>query len=440
MLETKIFRVLKDIFIRKHIREINFYFATLSFNECLSILFRVFKSYFGKEDIVRGSFINKFERNFAKYIGVDSAFSFGAGRMAFYVILKAIGIGKGDEIILPAYTCSVVSNAIIYCGAKPIYVDINSKTFNIDVVKIEEKINSQTKAIMVQHTFGLPVDMDKLTEIAKRHNIRVIEDCAQALGAEYKGKKVGVFGDAAFFSFELSKVITTGWGGMAVTNDSSIKEKLEEEQRKTLFLDLRKTRKIAWQIIFSYFLYHPWNYWWGKFLLMILYKIGIFLPSIKEEERQGKKPSNYPHPLSNIQSRLGLSQLDKINKINEKRIKIAQLYNQLLKKLGIFINETDAKIYKHIYLRYAFTVNNSEKAKKFFAKNQIELGEWFNQVIVCTDIPLEKLNYKKGSCPNAEWVARHIVNLPTQPRVSNKDIERIIKITQTFLINRKAGE
>ncbi len=427
MLKTKIFKVLKDIFIRKHIREINFYFATLTFRECLGVLLR---SYLNKKNVVRGTLINKFEREFSKYIGVGSAFSFGAGRMAFYAILKAMGIGKDDEIILPGLTCAVVPNAIIYCGAKPVYVDTERETFNIDISKIEEKITPKTKVILAQHTFGLPVDMDRLMAIARKHNLKVIEDCAQTLGAEYKGRKVGTFGDASFFSFEPSKVITTGWGGMAVTNDNSIGQALEEEQKKTKFLNKETTRKIVKQIFFSHLLYHPWNHWWGKFLLMFLYKKGKFWPSVSQEERQGERPQNYPCRLSNIQAMLGLSQLRKLDEINKGRAKTAKRYSQTLRKAGILINEADKNVYHHGWLRYTFTVANRRKAVEFFEKHKIELGEWFNQVIVCTDLPLEKLNYQRGSCPNAEWQAAHNVNLPTHPRLSDKDVKHIIKVIQ----------
>ena len=429
MTRHRVLRALRDIFIRRHIREINFYFTTISMSECFSIFLMVIKSYFKPKHIIWGAFINKFERKFAEYVGVNSAFSFGSGRMALYAVLKAMGIGKGDEVILPGYTCAVVPNAIIYCGAKPVYVDIDPKSFNIDISKIEEAITPRAKAIIAQHTFGLPIDMDRLKETAKKFNLKIIEDCAQALGAEYKKRKIGTFGDAAFFSFELSKVITTGCGGMAVTNDDSIGNALKEEQVKAMPLDLNTSRRMALQILFSAFLYHPCNYGWAKFVLMLLYKRRIFLPSISKEEQAGRMPSCYPCRLSGIQAQLGLSQLSKVDKINKRRIRIANIYNEMLKGLGVSVFEQDTNTYKDIYLRYVFTVNNREEAVRVFSAHQVELGEWFNSVIVCGDLPLDKLFYRDGSCPNAEWAAKHSVNLPTHPRLSDRDVQRIIKVT-----------
>ncbi len=126
---------------------------------------------------------------------------FFKGRVALYAILKAMEIQSGDEVILPGFTRVVVPNAIIYLNGRPVYVDIDKKTYNIDVTKIEEKIKYRTKAIVAQHTFGIPAEMDKISEIAKKYNLYVIEDACHAIGSKYKGKEVGPFSDAAFFSY-----------------------------------------------------------------------------------------------------------------------------------------------------------------------------------------------------------------------------------------------
>lgn len=142
--------------------------------------------------------IQKYEDMFKKFLNVSHASSFWKGRVALYAILKALGIGEGDEVLVEGFTCVVVPNAVIFAGAKPVYIAPDPKTYNMDVSQIETAITSKTKAIIVQHTFGLPADMDSILNIAKKYNLRVIEDCAPALGAIYKGRKVGTFGDAAF--------------------------------------------------------------------------------------------------------------------------------------------------------------------------------------------------------------------------------------------------
>jgi len=209
-----VFRALRALFIRRHLRDISFYPGTITFKEWLGIIyFLLFKG----KDIVDGKYIKQFEYKLAKYVGVKHAFSFGASRMAFYAILKAMDIKEGDEVILAGYTCVVVPNAIVYCGAKPVYVDINPYTLTIDVQKIAEKITSNTKAILAQHMFDHFCDMEAISEIAEKYNLKVVEDGAHALGAKYNSKKAGNFSDAAFFTIGQAKIIDIWMGGASCT-------------------------------------------------------------------------------------------------------------------------------------------------------------------------------------------------------------------------------
>jgi len=169
----------------------------------------------------------KYQRQFAALFGAERAFAFWKGRVALYVILKAMGIGPGDEIILPGYTCVMDVNPIKYLGAKPVYVDIEPATFNIDVNLLGDKITSRTKVIIAQHTYGYLCDMDAIMEIADGNGITVIEDCCLALGSKYKGRMAGTFGKAAYFSSQWNKPYTTGLGGMVITSDSELAGKIQ---------------------------------------------------------------------------------------------------------------------------------------------------------------------------------------------------------------------
>ncbi len=157
------------------------------------------------------------EQWFRNYFSVEQAVSFNSGRSALLAILKAFGIGEGDEVLVQAFTCVAVPNSVLWAGAKPVFVDIDA-TLNMDPKDAEKKITKNTKALIVQHTFGVPAQMDKIIALAKKHHLILIEDCAHALGATYKGKKVGTFGDAAFFSFGRDKVVSSVFGGMAIIN------------------------------------------------------------------------------------------------------------------------------------------------------------------------------------------------------------------------------
>ena len=180
----------------------------------------------------KGSAISELEEKFKKYLGVKYAVSFNSGRSSFYAILKSLELEKGSDVLLQAFTCNAVPNPILWAGLNPIYIDCNNE-FNIDTEKlktISHKIKD--KILVVQHTFGLPANMDEVMIVVRQNNLTLIEDCAHALGAEFKGNKLGTFGKASFFSFSRDKVISSVYGGMAVTNDDAIGKKLLELQKE----------------------------------------------------------------------------------------------------------------------------------------------------------------------------------------------------------------
>ena len=170
--------------------------------------------------------IDLFPRNFADLFYEKYAFSFWKARVALYAILRGMRVSSGDEVILPGYTCVMDVNPIKYVGAKPIYVDIEPNTFNMDPDLIQAKVTPNTRLIIAQHTYGYLCDMDRILRIAYEHNIPVVEDCCLALGSTYKGKLAGTFGRAAYFSFQWNKPFTTGLGGMAITSDDDLARKI----------------------------------------------------------------------------------------------------------------------------------------------------------------------------------------------------------------------
>ena len=180
----------------------------------------------------KGKAIGELENKFKKYLGVKYAFSFNSGRSAFYAILKALDLGQGNNVAVQAFTCNAVPNPILWAGLDPLYVDCNRDDFNLSADDLKSRINVKTKAVVVQHAFGLPADMDKIRAICGENNLILIEDCAHSLGAEYNGVKVGSHSKAAFFSFSRDKVISSVYGGVAVTNDEDIGNKLKELQKQ----------------------------------------------------------------------------------------------------------------------------------------------------------------------------------------------------------------
>jgi perosamine synthetase len=235
----------------------------------------------------QGSYVGKFEDAFAAYHGIDYALTTTNGTTALHLALTALGVKAGDEVIVPDLTFAASANVVVHCGATPVFVDIDPNCWNIDPAKIEAAITPRTKAIMPVHLYGHPCDMDPILEIARRHDLSVVEDCAEALGARYKGRLVGILGDVGCFSFFSNKVITTGEGGMVVTRNPELKEKM-----------------------------------------LILRDHGM-----SRERRYWHEVVGFNYRMTNLQAAIGLAQLEQIELFLNKRKNLAQSYSARLKDL-----------------------------------------------------------------------------------------------------------
>ncbi len=356
--------------------------------------------------------IQAYETEFAAMAGVSHAISFGAGRMAFYAILEALGIGKGDEVILPAYTCVVVPNATLYRGARPVYVDIEPYTFNIDVPRVEAAITSRTRALYAQHTFGVPCNLSALKEIGHRYGLPVIEDCGHALGTTINGHPVGGLTEVAYFTTDHSKVMGTYLGGMATTNDPGLARKIRAIQQRTPFLPQELHCRLLQSFLLDYILYAPDIYWLGKPVAATLNYLGLLF-SFKDELLTAP-PTAYPYPcrLSAQQARLGRSQLRLLKANLEHRRRLAALLESQLGWYGM----DQAQVALCAWLRYSFLVRDRLALEERFQK-RFDLGIWFTSVTQGREQDLETIGYQPGSCPVAEQVSRHIANFPTHPRI-----------------------
>lgn len=329
-----------------------------------------------------GSFVEEFAHQFAKVCQIKYALCTSSGTTALHLALLALGIGKGDEVIVPALTFIATANVVTYMDAKPVFVDCEEQTWNIDLKKIESKVTKKTRAIIPVHLYGHPVDMDQLNQIAKKHKLFVIEDAAESLGSLYKGKPTGGLGDIGVFSFYGNKIITTGEGGMLVTNNKKIyeKAKLYRDQGK-------KPKKHAyWHTVVGY---------------------------------------NYA--LTNIQAAIGIGQLSQLKKFVIQKRKIASLYNHYLKDIQGIVLPKEEKWAKSNYWMYSILVDKNifgisrNQLIKFLAKNGIESRPFF--------YPLPLLPpYKKelGESFNTTLaIANQGINLPTFSNLKKEEIKYI---------------
>lgn len=411
MLQTrsnKVAKIVKDLFPRRYPWQAHFFYETLGYSSIHCIL-----AFLLNNNLQDGEYIQQYENQFKEIIDPKGfAYTFGTGRMALYTIMEVLNIGEGDEVILPAFTCEVVVHCLLYRGVKPVYADIEPYTYNIDVSKIEGRITKRTKAIIAQHTFGVPCELDEILALASRHGLSVIEDCAIALGSFYKGKSVGTFGDAAIFSTDRTKVTSTQWGGMAFTMDPDIAKKIERIYRQSPFLKKRQILNIGFQVLLSYLLLSPYSYFWGRYIFALGFKYRMLFDHI-EDKNTFRLPKNYPYPcrLSNFQSFLGITQLDTLQENLRLRREMVRKYINILKENNIDLKCPDEKL-NSFTLRFPLMLKDREsfikKWKKYF-----EVGKWFDSPAIGWYTDLEKIRYEQGSCPVAEKVYRHIINFLT---------------------------
>lgn len=396
------------------------------------------KTFFTPWKWIKEEYIGRTEKWFSRYFNAPFVFSFDSGRSAQYAILKSLGINKGDEILIQAFTCVAVPNSISWVGAKPIYVDIDIKTFNMDLEDLERKITKNSKAIIVQHTFGIASEIDKIKKLAKEYELVLIEDCAHALGAQYKGKKIGTFSDAAFFSFGRDKIVSSVFGGMVITKNKEIAKHLKQFQKNlpshSLFWVMQQlVHPISFAIILP--LYNVFNI--GKILLFFLQKLNVLSLPVSKEEKHGHKPALYPRKFANGLAILAYNQLKKLDRLNNHRKEMANIYMMQLKdfpfKLPI-VKDGD------IFLRFPIILQNNLRQKdmlRAFKKNKILIGDWYSNVIDPAGVDFKKVGYIVGSCPNAEYAARHVINLPTYPSIKTNDIKKVIRVMASYVENKK---
>lgn len=381
-----------------------------------------------------------YEGKFASLIGDGLGISFAAGRMAFYVLIKALEIGKGDEIILPGFTCSVMVNAILRAGATPVFANIDVETFGSSAEEIEPKITNRTKLIVAQHTFGIPCRIDKIVELGRSRGIFVVEDCALVLDSSFKNQKIGNWGNAAIFSTDHSKPLNTLIGGFFYTKDKFLYRKMSE--LAAVLPDLAKDhqRRLFSQFLFERKYFQPGRYknaFWSYLIRGILKRLrgGFERPVLLGDDYSGNNflGVNYPYPakLPSFIAQIGLFELESWPKVRAQRIKLLKQYLEIMKdsKLALYI----PKIYFNndieiVPFRYVFTHPDAIKIKGLMSKH-INVGQiLFNAPIVCCPNGLENLGYSLGTCPKSEKICDEIINWPCSlPERYQTDILDIFK-------------
>lgn len=374
----------------------------------------------------RGAAVAQVEEWFKDYFQVSTAVSFNSGRAALLELLRSLNIGQGDEVLLQAFTCVAVPNSVLWSGAKPVYVDID-ESYNLDPTQVEKKITRHTRALIVQHTFGIPAQMTQLLSLAKKYHLIVIEDCAHSLGVTFEGKKIGALGDAAFFSFGRDKVISSVWGGVATINKKckikNVKLKLEQFQKELKYPNRYWIfQQLLHPLAFSFILM-SYNILMGKILLFFLQCLHLLSFPVYTREKYGLQPKQIPAKFPNALAGLLLNQLNKLDSYGKMRRQSAGYYESELKEHKFY------KIQRSVpgvgYLRYPILVSDPQMMITRAKQKGILLGNWYHNVIDPVGVDFRAIGYQLGSCPKAEGVAKQIINLPTL--ITSRQREYVIK-------------
>ncbi|MGA1846459.1 DegT/DnrJ/EryC1/StrS family aminotransferase [Deferribacter abyssi] len=329
---------------------------------------------------ILGPNVESFEKEVADYLGVKYAVGVASGTDALHLALRALGVKEGDEVITVPFTFIATAEAILYCNAKPVFVDVDKETMNMDVNQLEEKITEKTKVIIPVHLFGNPANMDVILEIAKKYNVKVLDDCAQSFGALYKGKKVGGFADASAFSFFPSKNLGCyGDGGLITTND--------EEVYKTL---------------------------------KALRNHGSFV-------RYHHEMLGYNSRLDDIQAAILRVKLKYIDKFTEDRRSIAGRYIDSLKDIVDIQKENSDGV--HVFHQFTIVSDKRDRIIEKLKEHEIASAIYY-PVPIHLQKSFEKFGYREGDFPVSEYLAEKVVSLPINPFLEDEEVDVIIEVVK----------
>ena len=344
--------------------------------------------------VTSGPKVKELERNISDYLGTKYAVAVSNCTSALHLALLSIGIKEGDDVLVADYTFPATGYAVLYCRANPIFVDIDPKTYNINPDLIEEKITDKTKAIIPVHTFGQPSDMDKIMKIANKHNLKVIEDAACALGAKYKNKFAGTIGDIGCFSLHARKGITTGEGGIAVTNKRDLAQKMRS-------LSVFGMNQPAWE------------------------REKETTPSVSEFMSLG-----YNYKMSDITAAIGIAQLRKLNKIIKRKKTLAKYWDKKLKNLPSIRPPYVSKNVTHVYQSYVALLSGRIERNKtietLLTKGvQTQIGTYASHV--------QSAYNSKDKCPNSLDIFKTALALPIYYTLNKKDIDKAARTIKKVL-------
>ena len=359
-------------------------------------------------------------------------FLYMRGRVALSKILSGLGVKKGDIVAIQAFTCTAVPEAIMSIGAIPIYADLEKNSVNMCVNSLEALINSKNVSIVIiQHTFGIPANIDQIIDLCKLNRIKVIEDCCHTLNSEYKGRIIGNFSSASFYSFEWGKPIIAGIGGASSTTDPELLDYLENDYKSMKKPGFITNLKLFIQIVSYRILYRPSLYWFLKDAFHTLGKKGLLKTNFEENINflgdSVSQDFKFKMPLI---SKLYLKfTMRKISTELATRERLSRFYEKISSKIltDSIIPVSGSSNSKNVYSRFPLIVENKKKLVKDARKDRVEIATFFDSPVhPLSQNELGHVNYAIGSCPNAEDLCKKLISLPVNSRINESKIEEMM--------------
>ncbi len=379
---------------------------------------------------ISGQSAARLAANIGQMHGASYARAFATGRGALDAILESADIGRGDDVLLQAYTCVAVPEPVLWRGARPVYVDIDPQTLNMSAEDLKKKITPRAKAIIIQHTFGNPADLRALLAVAREHRLYVIEDCAHSLGALYQNVRVGSMGDAAFFSFGRDKVISSVFGGVAITRNPKTGKKLASLSRpkpgaiwvlrQLLYAPLMSIARATQGILF------------GKLLLRLFLNLRVIAKPVENVEWSGGRPDFTCRSMPEALAVLALHQLSKLDSYNAHRKKIAGIYRATIKPDRAGAQNVGEQS-EPVWLRYALFSPDASDLLASARRVGLYLGDWYREAIAPKQVDFRSVGYDPATCPSAETASRQSLNLPTSIGIAESDAGRIAKFINSYV-------
>lgn len=368
-------------------------------------------------------------KEISKYLNNDNIYFHYKGRVSLYAILKAMGVGSGDEVIIPAYTCVVVPNPIIYLGAKPVYVEVSEKTLTMDIEQLEEKINSKTKVIICQNTYGLSGNIEEIISLAKKYNLFTIEDCTHGFGGLYKGKPNGSYCDAAFYSMQWNKPFSSGVGGFMTVKNESLNKKISELEKEKAEPGFMTKLNLRLLFFTKRYLLNNTTYWIMVKAYRWLSKNNLVTGSSSGGEISDIiMPEGFFMNYSEVQAKEGCRSIKKLPELLRLRKSNALRYTEFLKSHNKRFVAEDL-FENHSFLKYPLFVKDRELFFEHGRKHKIELGDWFNSPIHPVQDGFEKWFMIPEDFPVANEASKHVVNIPTDI----KNAEKLLSFMEKYI-------